>query len=42
MHVNYLGNLLMGKVVNQAFGLPDFDVPSGIKDDWEAIQNTRY
>jgi len=34
MHVNYLGNLLMGKVANKAFGMPDFEVPADIQEEW--------
>lgn len=34
MHVNYLGNLLMGKVANKVFGLPDFEVPADIQEEW--------
>ena len=34
MHVNYLGNLIMGKIANKTFGMPDFDVPNDIKEEW--------
>jgi len=40
MHVNYLGNLIMGKIANKTFGMPDFDAPEDIKEEWR-IWNER-
>jgi lysophospholipase L1-like esterase len=39
MHVNHLGNLIMGMQISSSFGLPDIQIPEDIKPEAQALIN---